>query len=100
MSIVGAVFSFFRYDKRPFVGDDTTARLAYVKPFDYPLASATGPQGVNVKSNLNPFFHPSVAGQGLVFNDPTVTGNPSTTLSVMPLSQTPEQQNGAASRQF
>lgn len=90
----------FGFSKRPFIGDQTTARLAVEHPqgFNYAPIAAGGPQGVAFTRSPGPYNRPTMAAPNLHLSDPTVTGNPAGSLGVTPLVEDGETIYG--SRQF
>ena len=77
------ILNFF---KRPFVGDQTTAREAFQGYQSYALAGVNGNGGFTVKGQISPIYPAGIApGPTHKLNDPTATGNSSDTVEVVAL---------------
>lgn len=74
--------------KRPFVGEQTTARDAYLGYQSYAFAGMNGNGGQTVRRTIAP-MQPAgiVPGNTLKLNDPTATGNVARNVVVQPLSE-------------
>lgn len=72
--------------KRPFVGDQTTARLALERNQGLAYSGINGNGGQGVRRSLNACNPATVAvGPTLRPFDPTITGNPADTLGMQSL---------------
>lgn len=79
--------AFINYIKRPFVGDQTTGRLAFQQYNGYAYAAYNGNGGFTVASSFRALNPGTITpGNTLKLNDPTVTSNNSVNLKVLPLS--------------
>lgn len=78
--------SFLRFVKRPFVGDQTTARLAFEQYQGYSYTGIVGNGGQMVKGTVNA-INPAtiVPGPSIKPLDASVTGNPARGMVVQPL---------------
>lgn len=71
---------------RPFVGDQTTGRLAYQKPVGYAYSGINGNGGQGVRRSMAATAPGAITpGPTHKLNDPSVTGNDSGTFGVQEL---------------
>ena len=69
--------------KRAFVGEQTTERLSYQQSQSYAYAGVNGGSGFTVKGQIPATYPAGIApGPTHRLQDPTATGNPSTTLDL------------------
>jgi hypothetical protein len=74
--------------KRPFVGDQTTARLALAQSQGYTFAGINGGAGFTVKGQVAATYPMGITPNPTAqLNDPTVTGNPNHNLDLDPLTR-------------
>lgn len=75
--------------KRPFVGDQTTGRDAFLGYQSYALAGVNGDAGFTVKGQIAATYPAGIApGPTHKLNDPSATGNNSSSVELLPLSDT------------
>lgn len=83
--------SFLNFVKRPFVGDQTTAREAYQQSQGYARAGYTGNGGFHTLRTIAATQPAGIApGPTHKVNDPTVTGNNAGVIGVHQLSDGPQ----------
>lgn len=77
---------FLNFIKRPFVGDQTTARQAYQQSNGYAFAGVNGGAGFTVRRSITATQPAGIAiGPTHKLNDPFVTGNNNINLELQPL---------------
>lgn len=78
---------FLNFIKRPFVGDQTTGRLAYQQSQSYAYAGVNGDAGFTVRRTIAPMQAAGIAvGPTHKLNDPSVTGNNNVNIELQALS--------------
>jgi len=80
-------FKVFSFTRRPDINEQNTGHEVYNKPFGYGFTDVKGIAGVTVLHSPSP-FNPGTVMVGPTHRvvDPTVTGNNSSDLKLLPLS--------------